>query len=175
MPLPSLVDAWKTIPIAPKWTDPDPADGYTRIYAPLDIEGVTEAGLVLTVGAYATYPERHVTFELCVLDAADRRTRLIRLDWRSLRGGHTNKRRNKCDGPWGRRRVPATHLHAFELNYLPDEQRMKKGKLPCAEPTSEELSSFEDVRKFVGSCFKIKNIEIVPPPDWIYDLFTTTP
>ena len=100
MPLPLLALSWKTIPVQIQWTRPDPDDGYIRFSAPLDIEGITESGLVLTAGTYANMPDRHVTFELSVAGLNGmRRIRLARVDWRSLRGGHSNQR-NRGLGPW---------------------------------------------------------------------------
>lgn len=165
------MEAWKSIAVGVQWTAPNESDGYSRLYIPLDIDGVTEAGLVLTAGAYSKYPDIHVTFELSVtgVDGA-RRIRLIRLDWKSLTGGHTNQR-GKCIGAWDGVRVPETHLHCFEMNWIESEGRMKRGKLPCARAIEEELQTFENLRTFVGTHLRIKNIDIVPRPDWVYDLF----
>ena len=169
MPLEAIYLSEKTIPSASEWSDSDADDGYTRFYTPLEINGVLEAGVVLTVGTYGHHPDRHVTFELAILHyEGRRRVRLARIDWRDLRGGHSNNRR-KC--PESERRVSETHLHGFEANWIRSERRMKRGKLPCAETIREELQSFESLRDYVGRVFKIKNIEVVPRPQWEYDLF----
>ncbi|MDP3410928.1 hypothetical protein [Bosea sp. (in: a-proteobacteria)] len=142
-----------------------------RFAVPLEIDGITESGLILTGGTYAHHPDEHVTFEMAVNDyAGTRRIRLCRLDWRSLQDGHSNLRK-KCSGQWAGKRVPATHLHTFEANWIEGEQRMKKGKLPCAEPISQPLQTFDELRSFVGSYFRINNISVVPTPNWVYDLF----
>ncbi|TPN02465.1 hypothetical protein [Mesorhizobium sp. B2-1-5] len=169
MPLPSLVNSWKSIVNPIEWSKPDPEDGYIRFYAPPEIDGIVEAGLVLTGGTYSQHPDWHVTFELSVAGlAGHRHTKLIRVDWRDTKGGHSNNRR-KCAGDG--KRVPETHLHSFELNWIEAERRMKRGKLPCAEAIDQELQSFEQLRSFVGTRFRINNIGIVPRPDWVYDLF----
>ncbi|MEY9147640.1 hypothetical protein ABIF00_005624 [Bradyrhizobium elkanii] len=168
MPLPELVNTSKSLAVTPVWAVPDERDGYTWFQVPLSIDGVVEAGLTLGAGAYANIPDRHVTFELAV--DGPKRTRLIRLDWRSLKGGHSNHRR-KCSGALSGLRVPATHLHSFEANFDDKRGRMKSGKLPCAEPVKEDLPTFEEVRRFVGTSFRINNIELVPVPPWEYDLF----
>jgi hypothetical protein len=86
-----------------------------RFSVPLEINGIVEAGLTLSGGATAHHPDRHVTFELAVAGLGGlRRTRLIRADWRDIKGGHTNNRR-QCAGTG--KRVPETHLHSFELNW----------------------------------------------------------
>jgi hypothetical protein len=174
MPLRRLVDAAKLIAVPPVvWTPPE-ADGLTRFQTILSIDGVVEAGLTLSGVAYAREPDRHVTIELAVeLVNGRRRTRLMRLDWRSLKGGHSNSRW-KCSGAIAGVRVPATHLHSFDANWDDQRQWMKRGKLPCAEPVNENLLTFEDVRTFVGTSFRINNIDLVPKPPWEYNLFNVT-
>jgi hypothetical protein len=170
MSLRTIVESWKAISVGVQWTAPDEADGYSRIYVPLDVDDITEAGLILSGGTYSRHPDRHVTFELAITGVEGvRRIRLIRLDWKSLTGGHSNPR--GCLGEWSGRRVPVTHLHSFDLNWVEAEGRMRRGKLPCARPVERELQTFEDVRDFVGSHFKINNMNIVPRPDWVYGLF----
>ena len=169
MSLRQFVDTAKSIATAPGWTVPE-ADGYVRIYAPLDIAGVTEAGLVLSVGAYVIAPDRHVTFELSVLGFnSRRRIRLSRIDWRSLTGGHSNR---KCSIPALRNKpVPPTHIHDFDCNWVEADGRMRHGNLPCATAIDKDIQSFESLREHVGTVFNIKNIEVVPQPPWVYDLF----
>jgi hypothetical protein len=126
---------------------------------------------MLTGGAYAQHADRHVSLELAIQGLnGTRRIRLSRIDWRSLRRGHSNPR-GKCLGAWDGKRVPETHYHSFEMNWVEAERRMKKGKLPCAKPIDEPLQSFEQLRAFAGISFNINNISIVPPPPWEYDLF----
>lgn len=169
MSLRLLLDAYKSIPSPLQWSKPDPEDGYMRIYTRLEIGGIVDAGLVLSGGTYAHLPDRHVSFELAILGSdGHRRTRLARVDWRDLKGGHSNNR-GKCPGSI--RRAPATHLHSFALNWDQQKGRMKRGKLPCAEAISEDLQTFEELRRYVGTHFRINNIDIVPRPDWVYDLF----
>jgi hypothetical protein len=169
MALKALFESPKSIPVSVQWTDGDTTDGYTRFLAPLEIDGLVEAGLTLTGGAYTHHPDRHVTLELAIIDqTTGRRIRLARIDWKSLTGGHTNQR-GRC-GAWGGKRLPATHLHSFDLNWVEAEQRMRRGKLPCAEPIPQALQAFDELRRFCGTCFRINNIDVVPPPDWVYQL-----
>lgn len=163
--------AEKTLPLVPRWTDADGEDAYTRIHVPLDIAGVVDTGVTLSGGAYIRLPDEHFTFEIALRDhEGTRRIRLARVDWRDRKGGHSNPR--GCSGPWSGRRVPETHHHAFSLNYVAAEGRMRRGKLPCAEPVAEPLPSFDSLREFVGRCVNIKNMDVVPPPPWEYDLFS---
>jgi hypothetical protein len=172
MVLQALAEADKSIAFFPGWSNADQNDAYTHFLAPLSIAGIAEAGLFLSGGAYANQPDRHVTFELAIDTAgAARRVRLMRLDWRSLRGGHSNQRRANCPPECYGRRVSDTHFHAFDLNWMEIEGRMRSPKLPCARDIPEQLQSFEAVRSFVGKHFRINNIDVVSPPEWVYDLF----
>ena len=138
---------------------------------PLDIGGLTESGLVLEGGTYMRHPDRNVSFELCLLGLGrNRRIPLVRVDWKSLRGGHSNQPKHGCICKI--KRVPPTHIHTFEDNWNADRAEMKRGDLPCAEPVTEDLQSFESLRDYVGSRFRINNISVVPRPDWRYDLFS---
>lgn len=171
MSLRRVFEADKAIAAPVKWTDPDREDGHVRFLAILEIEGLADATYQLSGGAYVNIPEEHVTFELAVVgDRGLRRTRLARIDWRSITGGHTNKR--NCPGRWAGRRSPNTHFHDFELNWVESEQRMRKGKLPCARPLDAEPQGFEALRKQTGLLFRINNMQIVPHPPWMYDLFS---
>ncbi|WP_330083777.1 hypothetical protein [Methylocystis iwaonis] len=170
MPLPYLFSAQKSISYRPNWTAPDKEDGHTRIVAALDVGEITEASLALLCSAYAHLPDRHVSVEICIngLDGK-RRIRLARVDWKSIKGGHSNKR-GHCKGDWDGKRVPETHYHSFEMNYVTAERRMKAGKLPCARPIDEPLQSFEELCAFIGFNFNIKNMDVVAPPPWEYKL-----
>ena len=97
------------------WSDPEPETGYIWFNAPLEIGGVTQAGLVLHGGCYADEPEQRVNFELAFLKRAGRsRVVVARLDWRSRRG-HSNRRRPQSE--WSGKKVSRTHYHDFYLNY----------------------------------------------------------
>ena len=93
---------------------------------------------------------------------------LARVCWRSLLGGHTNQRGHRTFGLPSR--LSPTHFHSFDLNWLPNQNRMRGGNLPLAMDIEPALESFEDVRTYVGNVFRISNIDIVSPPDWQYTL-----
>jgi hypothetical protein len=48
---------------------------------------------------------------------------------------------------------------------------MRRGNLRQAVDIDEELQTFEAFRDHVGNLFRISNIDIVPRPPWVYDLF----
>lgn len=165
----ALAEADKAIAYFPGWSAPDSDDGYSHFQAPLSVRGITEAGLFLEGGTYPSIPDRNVTFELVLLVMGGaRRVKLIRLDWRSLRDGHTNQKRYHCpDCP---RRTTDTHLHSFDINWEDPPGRFRGPKLPCARDIPEPLQSFEELRTYVGKHFKINNIDVVSVPDWVYKL-----
>lgn len=165
--IPALVSEWKSIVVFPGWSKPEKEDGYMRFSAPLEIGGIVEQGLTFQGGCYRDHPDRHVTFQLC-WHTIRGTVPLERLDWKSLQGGHTNRRAGPPD--WAGKRVSETHLHAFELNWVVQEQRMRKGNLPLAMEISEELQTFEQLLQYTGNRFRIKNIAIVATPEWEYKL-----
>lgn len=165
--LPSLILSEKTIAIFPGWSKPEPETGYCWFDVPLDIGGVTEPGFVLHGGCFISKPDQHVTLEVRIgRGHAKHCIPLARVDWRSLQDGHTNPRRRGA--PHSGKRLPNTHFHAFELNYSAEVGHMKSGNLKMAEPISEDLQTFEQVRDFAGKRFRINNIDIVSKPEWEY-------
>ena len=167
-PFPIIMAEAKTIPLFPGWAL-EAETGYWWFDTPLEIGGVTEEGLVLHGGCYRDYPDCNVTFELRAMKRpARRRIPLARLDWRSLSGGHTNRRRGESE--WSGVRVGDTHLHDFDLNWLDVEKRMRAGNLPLARDIKETLTTFEDVRKYAGQVFRIDNMDIIDKPAWEHKL-----
>jgi len=172
-PFPTLARAQKTIAAFSGWSQPEPETGYVWFDAPLDIEGVTEAGFVLHGGAYSNRPEVHVTFEMRISKTPGRRcVPLSRIDWRSLTGGHTNPRWPP-PSEWNGRTVSSTHFHDFEINWVPEQGRFRRRQL--AREIEEDLQRFEQLRAYTGKHFRINNIEIVDVPPWEYNLFSRGP
>ena len=137
--------------------------------APLEIDGVSEPGLVLHGGCYADAADMNVVFELDYAHVDSRRkTPLIRLEWRCLSGGHSNPR--KCPNSRTVPRTDSTHIHPFELNWLAHLERMRGRNLPCAENVDKPLNSFQELLEYTGNRFKINNIDVVKTPDWEYKL-----
>ena len=166
--LPAFAAAFKDIVSFPGWGPPEET-GYMTFSAPLAIAGLVEAGFALHGGSYHKYRDGNVSFEL-VLNKTPIRKRMVlaRVEWRSLRGGHSNKRSRPFGIP---RRTEATHFHSFDLNYLESERRMRGGNLPYADNVENSIENFEALLEFVGSRFNIRNINLVEPPDWEYGLF----
>lgn len=170
MPLDAMFQAEKAIATFPGWSQPEMETGFMWFMAPLEIGGVVEADFVLFGGCNANLPDRNVLFELRVgAPGNNRRIPLARLEWRSVQGGHLNRRRR--GNKWSGKRVSATHYHSFEANWSATHQRMRGKNLPQAVEIEEEPQSFESLRVEVGNLFRINNIEIVSRPPWEYNLF----
>jgi len=170
MTLPLVATSDKALVLFPGWSAPEPETDYIWCDAPVEIGGVVEAGLTLHVGCYISIPDQHVVFELRGnIPGIKRKKALMRIEWRSLRGGHTNRRRKGA--PESGKRVSDTHFHPFEANWVEIEQRMREGNLPQAVEIEEELPTFESLREYVGNAFRINNITLVTRPPWVYDLF----
>jgi hypothetical protein len=90
-------------------------------------------------------------------------TPLARAEWRP-----TSVHTNKAVGPPELQmlRISETHIHEFDLNWLPDKDRMREGNLPVARPIRPDLQSFEDFLVFVGKAFRISEIQKVERPSW---------
>lgn len=173
MTLKELFDSPKSLVVTPHWSKPEP-NGFSWFDAPLEVGGVTERLFVLHGGHQRDLPDAHVSFEIKIgRPGTKKRIPLARIEWRSLKGGHTNPRK----GPAFLKhlygvRVQDTHHHKFDYNYVSEEDRMRGGNLPWAEGFEEEIVSFESLREKVGNCFGISDISLVTKPVWDYDLLS---
>lgn len=167
--LPELMAAKKSIPVFPGWSPPEPETGYSWFDAALEVGGVVETGFVLHGGCYINRPDCNLTFEIRIGRTPGRHcVPVARFCWRSLKGGHTNPKH--ADPTISRRRLPATHLHPFELNWSHEQNRMLRGNCRYGIPITKDLQTFEQVRSFVGIRFRINNIAVVTRPEWDYTL-----
>lgn len=163
-----LVNSWKDLPTFAGWGVPDEDDKSMSFTAPLDIDGVTIPHFWLRGRCIVDQPDREVTFQLEVgSDGVRTRTPLIRADWRPLCGGHGN---GSGSFELADTIITGSHLHAFDLNWLEDEQRMRASNLPVACGITEPLQSFSDLLDFVKIQFRINGIEKITEPEWIEKL-----
>lgn len=170
MAFPDIMRSIKEIAQFPGWTEPEAETGYCWFNAPLMFGGVVEQGLVLHGGCLKHVPEANVTFEIRVSRPGGHHTvPLARIDWRAVSGGHSNPRRS--GSLVSGKRCSNSHHHAFELNWLEAEERMRKGNLPMADDIPQGIQTFEDLRKEAGILLGINNIGVVTPPKWEYDMF----
>lgn len=169
MPLSALANEGKLIARFPGWQRSGPERVALWFNADLEIGGVVEAGFTLHGEARIDLPDQNVGLELVYqIPGSKRRFSIARLDWRSIKGGHSNNRRP--EGMGLKRRVGPTHFHRFELNYVASAGRMRAGDLPYAEEIAAELQGFESARFYAGKLLGISNIDLVTPPPWEYVL-----
>ena len=157
---PKFAKGQKTIPVSHDWAELD--RHYVSWQSPLDLDGVTVAGLQVRLGANILHPNEEVRVQLEYHPAGGRCQPLARLEWKPL-SGHNNK--NKGPDEWKFKPFKQTHIHAFEDNWLTTEQRMLAGNLPIAIPI-QELDSYEEFLDICGKRLNITNMSIVPAPPW---------
>lgn len=170
---PGLVHAKKRIIRFPGWTSPEEETGYMSFSASLAIGGVVEEAFNLEGSCFRQHRDKHVIFELVLAKtSARRRQALERIEWRSLRGGHSNGRGRP---PGLIKRAGPDHVHSFPLNYIDHLRKMRGDNLPFAENFEDEISNFDKLRDYVGLRLKVDNITVVTHPDWDYGLFDDPP
>ncbi|GEM_PF-4655246 len=117
--------------------------------------------------ARSDMPNMNVGLELVYKNPlTKKRFALARLDWKSWKNQHRNKRRKGW--PLRGKLCGETHYHAFELNYVADKEKMRPGDLPVADDIDGELQTFESLRAMAGFLLGINNIELVKRPPWEY-------
>ena len=146
---------------APRWVEEQ--NGVLRLLATLEDDlGIIMEGLTLRGRAFKYRPDQDVMLQLEFPHDRQRTDNAIeRIEWNSSRT-HNNKGR----GPQSLQHVVqrGTHLHAFDLNWLDDEQRMRKRNLPIAKPISERFQGFTELLEFAGKRFRISNLADLPNP-----------
>jgi hypothetical protein len=169
--LSDLYYAPKLLSVFPGWATPETETGYSWFNAPLEVDGVTQVGFVLHSGCYPSRPNRNLVFELRLARVPGRKTiPMARFEWRSDDSGHTNPLRK--GSPHSGKRVGATHLHPFSLNYSETEGRMRHGGLRLAVDVTPEPADFAGCLTYIGKEFRINNMALVAEPNWVYDLFS---
>jgi hypothetical protein len=149
-PFPSLVAATKGLATGAQWSAPDPTDNQMGFVAPLEIAGVAVAGLALRGSCYLHRPDEAVTFQLEAATPGLRtRIPLMRLDWRPATRGHKNPRRGPASHTG--KFIVGSHLHTFQLNWLANNEVMRTGNLPFAEPLNPDPGTFEEALDLGGA------------------------
>ena len=158
--LKTYVEAEKLIPSFHGW------DVVRRDYlgwtSPLDIDGVTVAGLKVRAGAHELHPNEALVLQLEWQSPGGKTEQLVRVEWKPL-GPHNNKGR----GPPEHRFKPFrhTHVHRFAMNWSDVHQRLLARNLPIAVPI-QDVDSFEEFLDIVAFETNIVNITKLPPPPW---------
>jgi hypothetical protein len=162
---PLLAVARKSLLVGVSWSGADSNDGAMTFLAPLEVDGVTVAGLSLRGVCYQRYPDRAVMLQLeAAMPGLRTRVPLARLDWRPLNGGHRNPRGGAA--PHAGRLLQGTHMHSFDLNWVAANEAMRAGNLPFARPVEDEPPTFEEALDMAGKEFRINDIRLVETPLW---------
>ena len=162
-PLPELYLIPKRISrgLALRWVEEK--NGVLRLLATLEDElGIIVEGLALRGRAFKYRPDQDVMLQIEFPHDRQRTDNAIeRIEWNSSQT-HNNKGR----GPQSLRHVlqRGTHLHAFDLNWLEVERRMRRRNLPIARPISESIQGFTELLEFAGKRFRISNLTNFPHP-----------
>lgn len=154
-------EAEKLLSRHPGWI---PADRNSlKLSCPLDIDGVTVAGLELCVYALAELPNEEVCVQLQYMPPKTRSFPFCRIDWNPFRGHY-----NKGKGPEELKfiKFKSTHIHPFDLNFDEQSGKMIDLSLPIAIPLQENPSNFQELLALVAKELKISNMDWVPTPPW---------
>lgn len=146
---------------AVRWVEDQ--NGVLRLLALLEDElGIIVEGLALRGRAFKYRPDQDVMLQMEFPHDRQRTDNAIeRIEWNSSQT-HNNKGR----GPQALRYMVqrGTHLHAFDLNWIEGEQRMRKRNLPIATPISESIQGFAELLEFAGKRFMIRDLTDLPRP-----------
>lgn len=157
---PHFATAIKRLTSSHDWEEID--HNYLSWVGPLDIDGVTILGLQVRLQAHILHPNEAVMAQLEYRPPGGRPQQLIRAEWRPL-APHNNKNRGPSE--WKFRQFQQTHVHRFQDNWFPAEERMLNPNLPIAIP----IQDVDSYAKFLDICVQeliIENMSIVPMPPW---------
>jgi hypothetical protein len=156
----AFVLADKLVPVSRGW-EQDERD-YLSWVSPLDVDGVTTAGLRVRIRAHELRPNEAVCVQLEYFSPGGKSEGLARVEWKPLRP-HNNKGKGPPEFQF--KPFRKTHAHRFDMNWNDNAGRLFTGNLPVAIPI-QDVDSFE---KFLDICaieLKILNLSIVPMPPW---------
>jgi hypothetical protein len=137
--------------------------GRQEFVLPLQIGGAIVPGLQLRGVAVVGVRDQAVTLQLEYPHDEDRTDNAIdRLDWRPL---HTHHNGGRGPAEYRYLRIKGSHHHAFELNWLRTEGRMRHRNLPIAVPLTREPADVSNLLDFAADCFNIKGLTAIRWPD----------
>lgn len=163
---PDIASAQKLLATKQDWAEV--GNRKVELVHPLDIDGVTQEGLVLRMIAFIDQPNRAVrAFVQCALPG--QRPRAIdAIDWKPFHSHLNRKGPPHLKG----RQFTRSHWHRFDLNWLPAEGTFLTGNLPVAEEVNPEPAGFSDFLAFAAKSFRINNLQDIELPPWEYGLFS---
>lgn len=106
---------------------------------------------------------RAVTFSLSLNKEC-----LYRIDWRPSHNHNNHGKGLECLRHF---EFEGCHVHMFNMNFLPAEDRLYAGNLPVAVPISFSPKGFEELLVEVKFYMNIENIEMIRRPEFQDTLF----
>jgi hypothetical protein len=161
--IPDLFSRTKTLSGALEWVEGDRE--WLSLACPLDIEGVTVAGLHLRMRAIKIYADEGVRAQLEYRAVRGKNEPICRIEWRPAKA-HNNKGKGKGPSELRFKLIKGSHIHPFELNWGQDLMATKKGLLPIALPKQQALDSYEEFLVYSGRELRIENMHLIPKPPW---------
>jgi len=157
---PEIVNSLKRISGSPSW---EADDAYLQLVASLEWKnGVTIEGALLRAKVRPELRDQCVMLQLEYPQTDRTDSAVYRIDWKPL-GSHKNDMR----GPLPELRgtiISGSHVHAFEYNWLSDQQRLLCYNLPIAAPMKPEPASYEGLLKVAGETFNVQNMSLQTLP-----------
>lgn len=158
----ALVEAPKVLPVRPAWEKTDST--WFCLNAALDLKsGESVQGLELRGGALQSLPDKAVRFQLQYYPPKGQCIPLVRVEWRPL-APHTNPA--NCAEDLKLLKIPGSHIHGFDMNWLADLDRMRTRNLPVAKPLITDPSSFTELLELLGKELRIEGLDKIEPPPW---------
>lgn len=140
-----------------------------EIVVPLEINEVIEEGLLFRATALERMPDREIVFQLEYhgVKIPGGTGPLMRFEWNTIRP-HNNKGKGPSEFQF--MDMSPSHVHLFSDNWCEQNGAMLRDNLPVARPISEPIQGFAECLVYVGNLFRISNIGLVKPPEWVYQL-----
>lgn len=147
----------------------DATTGFTDGFeVPLELDGVTIAGLRLRGKASRIAPDEDYMLQLEYCPGRKRGGPLDRIDWRPF---HTHENKGRGPALYRFMRIEGSHHHQFELNWHEPERRMLTGNLPVAVPLTPQINTPRELFEFAEDWFRIAGLRRCPLPRWQGTLF----
>jgi hypothetical protein len=161
-----LVEAEKLIATPMDWEQTGNSLG---LKLPLEIDGLIEEQFFFRATALAHLPDQQVVFQLEYhgVRIPGGTGPLCRLEWLP-KGTHNNKGKGPPELQFLDQ--DGSHFHSFEDNWSDKTGALLRDNLPIARPIPQAIQGFSECLAVVGNLFRINNIGVVKPPEWMYRL-----
>jgi hypothetical protein len=133
--------------------------------SPVDIDGVTIAGLQFRAVAMRNLPDEAVAMQLEYREPSPKSVTVVlsRVEWRPLKA-HNNKGLGPADFQF--RPMKGSHVHKFDLNWREAQRAMLRGVVKIAVALSVEPNDYLEFIEIVGKELTIDNIHSLAEPPW---------